>query len=119
MCHALARESGGTVTEADTDIAARNFYLAEIQRYDASVLILQNIHYPWVAFARKNPSGGFVWASRPEWLRLSEGLVYFLSPDELNQDWRSLCRELSPEEQEQIHCWNPRTVGEIIFNTWD
>ena len=86
MCHALARESGGTVTEADTDIAARNFYLAEIQRYDASVLILQNIHYPWVAFARKNPSGGFVWASRPEWLRLSEGLVYFLSPDELNQD---------------------------------
>ena len=119
MCHVLARESGGTVTEMDTDTAARNFYLAEIQRYDASVFLLQNIHYPYVAFARRDPSGGFIWTCQPEWLQLPEGSVYFLSPDELNQDWRGLCRELSPEEQAQIHYWNPRTVGEIIFNTWD
>ena len=119
MCHALARESGGTVTEADTDTAARNFYLAEIQRYDASIFLLQNIHYPYAAFARRDPSGGFIWTCQPEWLRLPEGPVYFLSPDELNQNWRGLCRELSPEEQEQIRRWNPQTVGEIIFNTWD
>lgn len=119
MCHVLARESGGTVAEADTDTAVRNFYLAEIQQYDASVFILQNIHYPYAAFARRDPSGGFIWTNQPEWLRLPEESVYFLSPDELNQDWRGLCRELSPEEQEQIRHWNPRTVGEIIFNTWD
>lgn len=119
MCHVLARESGGTVAEADTDTAVRNFYLAEIRRYDASVFLLQNIHYPYVALARRDPSGGFIWTSQPEWLRLPEGQVYFLSPDELNQDWRGLCEELSPEEQEQIHYWNPQTVGEIIFNTWD
>ena len=119
MCHVLARESGGTVTEADTDTAARNFYLAEVQRYDASIFILQNIHYPYAAFARRDPSSGFIWTCQPEWLRLPEGPVYFLSPDELNQDWRGLCGELSTEEQKQIHYWNPRTVGEIIFNTWD
>lgn len=119
MCHALARKNGGTVTEVDTDTAARNFYLAEIRRYDASVFLLQNIHYPYAAFAKRDPSGGFVWTRKPEWLQLPEGQVYFLSPDELNQDWRGLCRELSPEEQEQIHYWNPQTVGEIIFNTWD
>lgn len=119
MCHVLARESGGTVAEADTDTAARNFYLAEIQRYDASVFLLQNIHYPYAAFARRDPSGRFIWTSQPEWLRLPEGPVYFLSPDELNQNWRDLCRELNTEELEQIRCWNPQTVGEIIFNTWD
>lgn len=113
MCHALAQENGGTVVEADTDTAARNFYLAKIQRYDASVFILQNIHYPYVAFARRDPSGGFIWTSQPE------SSVRFWSPDELNQDWRDHCGELSPEEQEQIRCWNPQTVGEIIFNTWD
>ena len=26
---------------------------------------------------------------------------------------------LGPEELEQIRCWDPQTVGEIIFNTWD
>lgn len=43
----------------------------------------------------------------------------FLSPSGLNQDWRGLCGELSPEELEQIHYWNAQTVGEILFNTWD
>ena len=50
---------------------------------------------------------------------LTEGLVRFLSLAELNQDWRGLCRGLSPEELEQIRYWKPQTVGEIIFNTWD
>lgn len=80
---------------------------------------MQNIHHPYAAFARKDPSGGFVWTSRPEWLWLPEGSVRFLSPDELNRDWRGLCGELSPEELEQIRYWNPQTVGEIIFNIWD
>lgn len=119
MCHALARESGGTVAEVDTDTAARNFYLAEIRRYDASVFLLQNIHYPYTAFARKAPSGGFSWTSQPEWLRLPESPVRFMSPDELTQDWRGLCGELSPEELEQIRYWNPQSAGEIIFNIWD
>ncbi|MHA5220950.1 hypothetical protein [Dysosmobacter sp.] len=61
MCHALARESGGTAAEVDTDTAARNFCLAEIRRYDASAFLLQNIHYPYAAFVRKTPSVGFIW----------------------------------------------------------
>ena len=62
---------------------------------------------------------GFVLANPPEWLRLPEGQVHFPSLTQLNQDWRGLCGELGPEELEQIHYWNPQTVGEIIFNTWD
>ena len=119
MCHALARESGGTVAEVDTDTAAGNFYSAELSRYGQSVVLLQNIHYPYAAFARKDPSGGFAWTSRPEWLRPPDDPVRFLSPDELNRDWHGLCGELSPEELEQIHHWNPQSAGEIIFNAWD
>ena len=33
MCHALAQENGGAVTEVDTDTAARNFYSAKLSRY--------------------------------------------------------------------------------------
>lgn len=40
----------------------------------------------------------------------------FLSLSELNH---GLCQELGPEELEQIRYWNPQTVGEILFNTWD
>ena len=119
MCHALARENGGAVTEVDTDTAIRNFYSAKVSRYGQSVFLLQNIHYPYAAFAQRDTSDGFIWISQPEWLQLPEGSVRFLSPSELIRDWHDLCGELSPEELEQIHYWNPQTVGEIVFNTWD
>ena len=119
MCHALARENGGVVTEVDTDTAARNFYSAKLSRYDQSVFILQNIHYPYIAFAQRDAASRFVLISPPDWLQLSADPVRDLSPNELNQDWHGLCGELNPEELEQIRYWNPQTVGEIIFNTWD
>lgn len=119
LCYSIARKNGGTVTELDTDTSPRNFYSAQIRRYDDFIFILQNIHYPYAAFAQRDVSGPFVLTSTPEWLRLPEGQVRFLSLAELNQDWRSLCQELGPEELEQIRYWNPHTVGEIIFNTWD
>lgn len=119
MCHALAQENGGAVTEVDTDTAIRNFYSAKVNRYDQSIFLLQNIHYPYAAFAQRDASGRFVLTQQPEWLQLPESPVQFLSSDKLNQDWHSLRGELSPEELEQIHYWNPQTVGEIVFNTWD
>ena len=119
MCYSIAMENGGVVTEVDTDTAARNFYSAKLSRYDQSVFILQNIHYPYIAFAQRDAASRFVLISPPDWLQLSDDPVRVLSPNELNQDWRSLCGELSPEELEQIRYWNPQTVGEIIFNTWD
>lgn len=119
MCHALARENGGTVTELDTDTYPRNFYSAKLSRYDQSVFLLQNIHAPYAAFAQRDASGRFVLTQQPEWIRLPESPVQFLRFDELNQDWRSLRGELSPEELEQIRYWNPQTAGEIIFNSWD
>ena len=119
MCHTLARENGGAVTEVDTDTAARNFYSANLSRYDESIFILQNIHYSYAAFAQRDASGGFILTSQPEWLQPPEGTVQFLSLNELNQDWHGLCRELSTEELEQICYWNSQTVGQIIFNTWD
>lgn len=119
MCYSIALENGGTVTELDTDTYPRNFYSAKVSRYGQSVFLLQNIHYPYAAFAQRDTSGGFIWISQPEWLRLPEGSVRFLSPSELTRDWHDLCGELSSEELEQIRYWNPQTVGEIVFNTWD
>lgn len=57
MCHALARKNGGVVTEVDTDTATRNFYSVKLSRYDQSIFILQNIHCPYIAFARRDAAG--------------------------------------------------------------
>lgn len=119
MCYSIAPENGGTVTELDTDTYPRNFYSAKLSRYDQSVFLLQNIHAPYAAFAQRDASGRFVLTQQPEWIRLLESPVQFLRFDELNQDWRSLRGELSPEELDQIRYWNPQTAGEIIFNSWD
>ena len=119
MCYFIAMENGGTVTELDTDTYPRNFYSAKLSRYDDAVFILQNIHYPYIAFAQCDAASRFVLISPPDWLQLSADPVRDLSPNELNQDWHGRCGELNPEELEQIRYWNPQTVGEIIFNTWD
>ena len=119
MCYSIALENGGTVTKLNTDTYPRNFYSAKLSRYDQSVFLLQNIHYPYAAFAQRDASGRFVLTQQPEWLQLPESSVQFLSFDKLNQDWHSLCGELSPEELEQIRYWDPQTVGEIIYNTWN
>lgn len=119
MCYSIAMENGETVAEVDTDTTARNFYSAKLSRQDQSVFLLRNIHYPYAAFAQRDADGRFIFTGPPEWLRLPEGTVRFLSTDELNQDWRGLCSELNPEELEQIRYWNPQMVGEVIFNTWD
>ena len=119
MCYSIAMENGGTVTELNTDTSPTNFYSTQIRRHDNFIFILQNIHYPYAAFAERDDSGGFVLTSQPEWFRLPTWAVHFLSLAELNKDWHNLCGELSPEELEQIRYWKPQTVGEIIFNTWD
>ena len=119
MCYSIAWENGGTVAEMDMDTARKNFYSAKLSRYDQAVFLLQNIHYPYIAFAQWDAASRFVLISPPDWLQLPDGPVRVLSSNELNQDWHGLCGELSPEELEQIRYWNPQTVGEIIFNTWD
>ena len=96
MCYSIALENGGTGTELDTGTYPRNFYSAKLSRYDQSIFLLQNIHYPYAAFAQRDTSGGFIWISQPEWLRLPEGSGRFLSPSELTRDWHDLCGELSP-----------------------
>ena len=113
----LARSNGGTVAEVDTDTTARSFYFAQIYKYESSIFVLQNAHYPYAAFAQRDPFGGFTLTQQPKWLQLPESPVHVLSLDELNQDWHSLCKELDQEELEQINFWRPQTVGEIIFNT--
>lgn len=45
-----------------------------------------------------------------------EGMVWFLRLAELNQDWRSLCEELSPEELEQVCYWNLQTVMVYLYH---
>ena len=119
MCYSIALENGGTVTELDTDTYPRNFYSAKLSRYDQSVFLLQNIHYPYAAFAQRDTSDGFIWISQPEWLQLPEGSVRFQSLAELNQGWHNSCGELSSEELGQIRYWRAQTIGEIIFNSWD
>lgn len=119
MCHAIGRENGRPVTEVDTSITGRNFYYGSLGGQSAPVYLLQNIHYPCGAFARRDAFGTFTLIDRPEGFRLPEGCIRFLSLDQLNRDWYGLCEELGPEEWEQIRYWNPQTVGEIIFNHWD
>lgn len=119
LCYSIARENHGTVLMISCDTTGKNFYSAQIERYHAIFYILQNIHYPYVAFAASIDFNKIVFIDIPHGLHISDPNIHLLTPSELNQDWHDLVSNLSESEMEQIRYWKPQTVKEIIFNFWD
>jgi len=89
-----------------------------------AVAVLLNAHHPILAFA--DPKGAtssyFEFRDVPELADFFRGLgVYTLaSAAELNERPTSAhLRDLSPAELKQVKYWEPRRVGEVVFNFWD
>ena len=119
LCYAAARELRGRVLQIDTDLTVRNFYWAHLQLPEARLYLLENVCYPYLAWAEALERGRIAFADPPVRFRPADWSVRLLTAAQLAQDWRGLCRDLSPAELRQIQTEQPRTVGEIVFNFWD
>lgn len=119
LCYSIARENHGTVLMISCDITGKNFYSAQIKRYHTTFYILQNIYYPYIAFAASIDFGRIAFIDIPHDLNIPVANIHLLTPSELDQDFHNLVSNLSESEMEQIRYWNPQTVKEIIFNFWD
>lgn len=118
LCYSFIRQIGGIVNSYNHDTSQQNYYTMEYNYLGKSIRILLNHHYPLLAFASS--------LGRPTFIDVPEISIKFmpyytvLTKEYLNSPLTpEHLSALSKAELTQISYWNPKTVGEIIFNKWD
>lgn len=119
FCYALSQAHHGSVLSLDCDITGKNFYAAHLELRHTPCVLLANAHHPYVAFAASMDPWPPVFQNPPFDPTPFWPEMHLMTAAQLEQDWRHQVRDLGAAEMEQIRYWNPRTVGEILFNFWD
>jgi hypothetical protein len=125
--YAAARLAGGRVMNAefanDCRIAC-NFVYLTVDLPSAEIAVLLNYYFPFIAFSESFEERQYplLFADAP---KIAEGFAAFgvyqvLSASVLNQKITSeTLSNLSDGEKKKLRYFEPKTVGELIFNFWD
>jgi len=123
-CYSIITSKNAEVLCISTQLEPdKSYYYAALELSGRSVLILCNTNTPFIAFAE--PGNDVIYEEFIDDVDLAsvfEAIKPFkvLPADVLNatpQD--NHLSELSEAEISQIKYWNPRRLGEIIFNHWE
>ncbi|MFE8065370.1 hypothetical protein ACQKGA_29300 [Priestia megaterium] len=129
ICFNLVRKNQGRILEIDEPNLATNFSKIKVDIFNREIYVLLNAYYPFLALAS---TVEFQHLNFIDDSVLSKDFIPFykvLSKEELNEPLDiskskgkvSLENKntLNSSELEQILYWQPKTVGEVIFNFWD
>ncbi|MET3696541.1 hypothetical protein SAMN05877753_103213 [Bacillus oleivorans] len=105
-----------------------NFYDTEVKVFNKHFHILLNEHYPYLSFASVVEFGKINFIDVPE-LKQFNSFYKVLSVKELNEPLvlkpdpkKGILQNdinLNGAELEQVAYWEPKRIGEVIFNYWD
>lgn len=122
---------GSKVIEFVGKEASQSFYECIVKMRDNRVHILLNSQYPFMAFtsARQVYTDSFPFINEPDLansfkqhykilhhVQLTEPLIYKQKGKKVIVENRN---DLHKEELKQIAYWEPKTVGDVVFNYWD
>jgi hypothetical protein len=132
LCYTSARVTAGKVVGFDPPPfdTVKNFHLAAFQFSSISrnpfVLLLEHYYVPLLACAATQQltfHHPFAFIDFPELTDSFEPYFRILKKQEMEAPWiwteRELTASLSPHTIKDINYWQPRTVGEAMFNFWD
>lgn len=124
ILHQVARQGGWTLGPTDQS-HFRSFDFTPLRRGSETIALLALHDAPALAVA---------WGA-PEYMRVTfvdngdvataaeqAGLLYLPASElgrDLTGDNRAFIAALGPRWAEDLNCWNPSTVGEVLFNWWD
>lgn len=128
VCAANVNRCGGKVLEFKEPQYPMNFYDTEVKVFNKQFHILLNEHYPYLAFASVVEFGKIHFIDVPE-LKQFSLLYHVLSVKELyeplvfkpgsKKGTLQNDHDLNDAELEQVAYWEPKRIGEVIFNYWD
>jgi hypothetical protein len=129
ICFNLARKYPGRILDIDELKLATNFFKVKIHINHQDLYVLLNMYYPFLTFASAVEFQRLHFINYP---LLSKDFIPFckvLSKEELHEPLKIRKRKgqitleninkLNTTELEQILYWQPKNVGEVIFNFWD
>ncbi|MGM0921280.1 MAG: hypothetical protein ACQEWW_08640 [Bacillota bacterium] len=109
----------------------KSFYGCIIKVKDKRIYILLNGQYPFMAFTstRELYVHYFPFMDEPEIAKPLKQFYKILSPNQLNEPLRYTQKgekiivknenNLHQDELEQLVYWEPKTIGDVVFNYWD
>lgn len=123
LSYAVARELHANVESLTEDEVGNNYYYAVIRTKSVTFNLLCNTHYPLVGITElfklppPNLHTRFISRADVEQVVTDYGGFEVISLDDLN---RGVSQEelkcLLPSELNYIKVWNPKCIGEIVFN---
>ncbi|MFF2483793.1 hypothetical protein [Paenibacillus sp. NPDC058071] len=129
LCYSLASFSNGRLLSFENPHISQNFYRAELGLNEGTLFILLNCSYPLIGFASsvEYVNIKFIDHSLSSVVEAFGNGFRVASVSELNEilvlDERTFTvvnkNSLNKSELNQIFCWKPKTVGDVIFNFWD
>lgn len=125
--HFIARECFWQVGDFDWRSVHRTYHKCALSKDGAEFTALIGADAPIIALAHERDSGGWTFF---EDASLSSALtgyygrtVQLLRAGDLNNDLSQVDREwltaLGERMRYDLRYWNPRTVGQVVFNFWD
>lgn len=129
ICYLAVKNLNGSVVSFEEPSYPKNYYTVRIETTNLKRYILLNNHYPFMAFATSVNSFKITFIDDVELLKEFKEFYPVLSVKQLNEKLDTDFvmggirlvnkNDLSPVELTELAYWEPRTVGEVIFNQWD
>jgi hypothetical protein len=127
-CYEAAHGIGArvlSVTEPWHGNLPRSFSLGLLETPQETVAILLNLQYPFLAFAEPPLSRGFLVRRFRDYPVLADqfqifGIYEILTMAEIEQPpTDDALSDLTKGERKEVRHWQPRHLGDVIFNFWD
>ena len=111
--------------------ASQSFYECIVKVRDKRIHILLNCQYPFMAFTstRQLYTDYFPFIDEPEIAQPFKQYYKILHPNQLNEPLSYIQKgekiivknenNLHQDELQQLAYWEPKTVGDVVFNCWD
>ncbi|QKS71220.1 hypothetical protein FLK61_31405 [Paenalkalicoccus suaedae] len=124
LCYSytFTNQNKARVIDSNVDAGLTNFYLAHLEHEGVPIYILLNMHHPYLAFASRVDVEHIHFVNHTAMYEFFCAYYHVLPTSELNRPVNKKLlsdSKLNKAEMEQITYWQPKTVGEIIFNYWD
>lgn len=119
ICFEVLRVAKGEVLKWEEPLYPYNYYKVHMRLKGELYYILLNEFYPYLAFASKWEDIVIEYMDLPTLTNGFNEYYKVLSKKQLNLQFCKQEHDLAEEELKQVKYWQPRTIGEVMFNCWD
>lgn len=119
ICYEVLRDDKGEVLKFEVPLYPLNYFKVHIRLKGELFYILLNEYYPYIAFANKCEHIVIEFTNLPAFTKGFNEYYTVLTKKELNLPFFKKEHDLEEVELRQAAYWQPRSIGEVIFNCWD